>query len=499
VYLDIGAENGGIILDLSEAGAGVQAVAPLQVLGDISIRFQLPDSPKKVQTEAQIAWASETRRRVGLRFTNAQEEVRVQIRDWIRSQSPPSPESLAGAKAVTPPQLESAPSGGLEQRLPSSLAKGVSNGENVATSLEPQLQTPPEPAVANDVLRGFLCEIAAEKIFAETAADGFEAASTAAGDRRPVDKEAFKPNLHRSERADVINWPETIPEDPIAEPGPLTSAAIPVTKPSASTSGAEKLPISSQMTGPTPTRGAAWWKIAIAMPILLAVSFEAGKWLESPHAPIAPPGLARTSTQQRASGVERRSPYVTAKETRSLAVREHRREHRQGSVISQPASSPAPSLTAPLPTSSTVPTTPPVLPNPASPPIDTAPATQASPPPPTPDSAGSAQASPPAVIGGRVLTATDRFNPAHLLYRFDPDYPPEAKQENIEGTVMLRVAIDATGAVNHVQVLSGPALLVPAAVSAVKNWRYLPALLNGEPVKTEQYVSVDFRLPAGDQ
>ena len=103
------------------------------------------------------------------------------------------------------------------------------------------------------------------------------------------------------------------------------------------------------------------------------------------------------------------------------------------------------------------------------------------------------------MVDGRALTATDRFNPAHLLYRFDPDYPAQAKRANIEGTVMLRVSIDRSGAVERVQVLSGPAVLVPAAVSAVKDWRYLPALLNGEPVKSEQYVSVDFRLPAGDQ
>jgi periplasmic protein TonB len=107
-----------------------------------------------------------------------------------------------------------------------------------------------------------------------------------------------------------------------------------------------------------------------------------------------------------------------------------------------------------------------------------------------------AQSSAGIVVDGRALTGTDRFNPAHLLYHFDPDYPSEAKQQDIEGTVILRLSIDTSGSVDSARLLSGPPLLVPAAISAVKNWRYLPALLNGQPVKSEQDVSIEFRLPA---
>jgi protein TonB len=104
-------------------------------------------------------------------------------------------------------------------------------------------------------------------------------------------------------------------------------------------------------------------------------------------------------------------------------------------------------------------------------------------------------ASPPTVVNGRVLGPLDRFNAAHLTYRFDPDYPAAAKERRIEGTVDLHLTIGANGSVENVKPVSGPRIFFDAAEAAVKNWRFLPALLNGQPVETEQDVKVDFRLP----
>ncbi len=92
----------------------------------------------------------------------------------------------------------------------------------------------------------------------------------------------------------------------------------------------------------------------------------------------------------------------------------------------------------------------------------------------------------------------DRYNPAHLTYRFDPDYPAAAKQQHLEGIVKLHLTVDPDGGVSSVNVLDGPELLIPAAVAAVKNWRYLPALLNGEPVASEKDIEVEFRLPPSE-
>jgi len=101
----------------------------------------------------------------------------------------------------------------------------------------------------------------------------------------------------------------------------------------------------------------------------------------------------------------------------------------------------------------------------------------------------------PTIVAGRVLRPTDRFNPCHLMYRVEPTYPPEAQQQRIEGTVKIHVSIGTDGIVLSTKLLSGSSLLAPAAMDAAKYWRYIPALLNGQPVETEQDIQIDFQLP----
>jgi len=82
-----------------------------------------------------------------------------------------------------------------------------------------------------------------------------------------------------------------------------------------------------------------------------------------------------------------------------------------------------------------------------------------------------------------------------LIYHVSPIYPQIAKDQGIDGTVRLQVTIGTNGLVRSVIALSGPGLLVEAARSAVRQWRYTPSLLNGKPIETTVYVSVVFRLP----
>jgi periplasmic protein TonB len=81
-----------------------------------------------------------------------------------------------------------------------------------------------------------------------------------------------------------------------------------------------------------------------------------------------------------------------------------------------------------------------------------------------------------------------------LIYRVEPPYPPLAKQARIQGTVVLTALIDKGGNVQHLQVVSGHPLLAPAAIEAVKQWRYKPFLLNGQPVEVETTVTVNFHV-----
>jgi serine/threonine-protein kinase len=75
-----------------------------------------------------------------------------------------------------------------------------------------------------------------------------------------------------------------------------------------------------------------------------------------------------------------------------------------------------------------------------------------------------------------------------------PIYPPIAKAAGVSGTVELKIIISKTGSVDAVHVVSGNAMLQQAAIDAVKQWRYKPFLLNGEPVEVETMVNVFFTL-----
>jgi periplasmic protein TonB len=81
-----------------------------------------------------------------------------------------------------------------------------------------------------------------------------------------------------------------------------------------------------------------------------------------------------------------------------------------------------------------------------------------------------------------------------LIHRVEPTYPPLARAARIQGDVVLSAVIDANGQITNLQLVSGHPMLVPAALSAVRQWRYKPYLLNGQPVEVETTVTVIFTL-----
>jgi TonB family protein len=82
-----------------------------------------------------------------------------------------------------------------------------------------------------------------------------------------------------------------------------------------------------------------------------------------------------------------------------------------------------------------------------------------------------------------------------LLHRVEPQYPVEAQQQGIQGAVVLEVHIGADGAVQDVQVISGPAELTQASINALKQWRFKPRLVDGRPTPMQTRITLNFRLP----
>lgn len=81
-----------------------------------------------------------------------------------------------------------------------------------------------------------------------------------------------------------------------------------------------------------------------------------------------------------------------------------------------------------------------------------------------------------------------------LIKKVPPNYPLSAKQNRVQGTVVLRVVIDKAGQLENVQAVSGPEALVLAAIDAVRQWRYKPFFLYGEPFKVDTTINVIFTL-----
>jgi periplasmic protein TonB len=81
-----------------------------------------------------------------------------------------------------------------------------------------------------------------------------------------------------------------------------------------------------------------------------------------------------------------------------------------------------------------------------------------------------------------------------LLRKVQPPYPALAKAARIEGSVVLKAIIDKEGNITDLQLVSGHPMLVPAAIEAVRQWKYKPYLLNGQPVEVETTVTVIFTL-----
>lgn len=81
-----------------------------------------------------------------------------------------------------------------------------------------------------------------------------------------------------------------------------------------------------------------------------------------------------------------------------------------------------------------------------------------------------------------------------ILHKVSPDYPKKARKRGVEGSVRLHAIIGKDGSIRELSVISGDPLLTDAALNAVRQWRYQPTLLNGDPVEVDTTIDVTFAL-----
>jgi TonB family protein len=84
-----------------------------------------------------------------------------------------------------------------------------------------------------------------------------------------------------------------------------------------------------------------------------------------------------------------------------------------------------------------------------------------------------------------------------VVKKVQPNYPQEARYNHIQGSVHLSAVINKTGDVVDLEVIDGPIELVVSAVNAVRQWKYRPYILKGEPMAVQTVITVNYQLSGG--
>jgi periplasmic protein TonB len=101
-------------------------------------------------------------------------------------------------------------------------------------------------------------------------------------------------------------------------------------------------------------------------------------------------------------------------------------------------------------------------------------------------------AAPPPVVAHPLRLS--HISEGNLIRKVQPTYPALARSARIQGTVVLQAIISKQGTIENLTVLTGHPMLAPAAIDAVRQWRYRPYILNNEPVEVETQITVNFSL-----
>jgi TonB family protein len=569
-YVDLGADNGAILVNLSEGGIGFQSVAPLELGETVILKFKTPGGKNHLESRAEVAWSNESGKRGGLRFVELSSDVRVQIRAWADDQSaaeaapeihlaetsfpaldsleslpaslvfpwvwnrcgpkstshadtpPEAPAHVASARKALPVRSEihdTAPPvetphwvwrepylAALREENPFSLRERLLTAERaILFRMEalndspfnlPELQAlrealnalyarepnknPRPPEIVEDqeeydwgrqyrTKLGAVVALAALLSFAA----GWVLASKSSRDNviqsrgtasEPQGNVTSSDNVFASV-PDVHVLDEPPPgSSPLQDDGAITPVPVEPKDPGVGgtmhaqpKAGERFLDVVNAKDHVTPLVNRQ--TPAIAEPSLK--SMTGGRLAEnpSPQAPLTP------SSQSKEGESTRRLVSIPPKASSEIRA--------------ESQSIPSPSMEHQAKTTEVQ---------------GIGPAAQ------QPISQGSVTVSfstypslriPPEL---RSQAVGAKLQIGQVVSRIDPIYPEDAERLRIEGTVKLHAIVGTDGSVKGLEGMSGPPLLVPAAVSAVRQWHYQPTLLGDQLIETAQDVTIVFRL-----
>ena len=483
-YVEVGPDNRGMLLNISESGLAF-IVAMRLVQDDLtSIRIQFADSMESIEVCGQIAWLSDSKREAGLRFVNLTEGVRKKIASRIpQEQLPPQAREntfeLCAPCLCDQPQMPAASPSALRSARQAGTSLNI-DAWDVASqnfSLQPQLHSGLKPAISSIASRarikrsvGLAAALTLAAVITLTISrmatlppvqnemGGYVARSTPNTTKLNSENRA----LSTSKAVDShVQMPENSDSRP-HESQPRAATADRAHGPK--THAAATLP----------------WKRSVEHrpsnpPVTKAIRQAQGALPEnqparpSENAVISQPKPLENSPNQVVANAPQRPQKESAPATAANLPTDVPSGTAVAAAIKQVESPPTPSVQQPL--------------APATPTWSVAVSTD-----PYPSIRVSANTNSQKPSPGKNLRI------GHAISRIEPVYPEDAKRQGIEGAVKLHVIVNRDGQVRNVELASGPALLAKAATRAIREWRYSLTLVGGQPVETEQDVVVTFRL-----
>ena len=550
-YAVLGEDNGGLVFNLGEGGLALTAAAPLQEHHLKKIRLRFPDSEDWIETGGRLAWKNDSGREVGIEFSGLPEDARLRVREWAMQEEPSSdlgskeddtrttqgraqelpsfmePDGSSLEASETAAFLEEQPfkNQAFEEHL---FVDGARTPDASSSALfKPGIKG----IVKRASVRKRVAKIKPPRLPAPSentrGGGGRKAFSIAAGVGLAVGGWMFFQRTSRNEASGIIaqtvHNPQSSQEAPqkpevsttTAGPaGPAKEPPIQPSKGAATQTDTAKLSFPQIETEPPGTGTRKTAANAGANPARASKENPTREQVVAnvppsnlPHKPVQPQQILPARREQ-----ETRAPQFTAPapppdnklagdkpvETKSAETKPAESKPLQVAQAlptlntGKDANGPPPSLSANAPQPAGSPPVdlekekPSVAPKQPEAPVDRTPVVGVSFDPypsirmPKTEKSKKSQ--------GKNLQM------GRLLSRVDPIYPEEARQQGIEGTVRLHAIFNREGAVQSVISVSGPPLLVPAAINAVRQWRYSQTILGGQAMETEEDVTVLFRL-----
>lgn len=519
-YVTLGENNGGIVTNISETGIGMTTARPLRENSPSHLSFQLSELGPAIETRAEIVWMTESKKEAGFRFEGLPAEVREQIRNWVSSPARgndksqdgkehprnvedhlPSGSTLRQSPFRTPaPEQESAPKAAPDQGRDDASwhATAAPPARVQAFSNPPLVFGPaPGPALEASLFRTEATDFGSEADRKRTSpisalvaflivvtcfALGFEASPD------------FLRNWLKANDARHVDSPGL----PISK-NPTLSANLPANPDKTSERAAEPLAPASSTPAPTEKtyhpkpedseRREMPRKTLAERPSSRAVNSALNSATIAPAPAETPATIGTTAT----SPPEKKSAM---RGTESFA------QQPAASNVS-PTDAASPSMPATLPAHAEEPATRPANPPPSffpviAPGAGNVPRLVELPPEMVIDSATVLIHSRQIVFVPAEPGPESSHNPEKLqigerISKVAPAYPAQAVQKGLGGTVHLHATIGKNGTVDSVRPIKGPILLIPAALDAVRQWRYRPTLLDQQPTEMQEDLTIEFR------